>query len=225
LNDNNTYVIKGENMAVPTEYPSRKFKEKPDRKCNNNRCPRFRYEENNNCGLYHNVLKCDIKLLKEKPMNKIEKLEQTIKDAESSIQHAKEQIEEIKEQDNDENWTLDSHYSFDLSEEDNVERRHRRSFDFKDLKNFNLFEEKEHAELWAVKINANLKLWHIAQKLNEGWEPTNPIWFFYIDETLRVIKSDTGHNGREIYFKTKELAEKAKELMGDMLEDLYLEIY
>ena len=101
---------------------------------------------------------------------------------------------------------------------------------FKDLKIYNLFLSYDTAEHWAKKINAQLKLRLIAEHLNEGWKPdwknfNETKYFIVLDgENEGVIsESYSYYNSGIIYFKKRTLAQKAVELMGEQVHDLFLE--
>ena len=101
---------------------------------------------------------------------------------------------------------------------------------FKDLKNYNSFLSFDTAKCWAKKINAQLKLRLIAEHLNGSWKPNwkncNETRYYIIlkeDQEKIIFESYSYYNSGIIYFKTRELAKKAVELMGEQIHDLFLE--
>jgi len=99
---------------------------------------------------------------------------------------------------------------------------------FSTLYNYDIFSDKETAERWAKKINAQLKLRIIAEHLNEGWKPNlkdsyEKKWIIscYKNELEANYADDLCFG--QTCFQTKVLAEKAIELMGDQVHDLFLE--
>lgn len=99
---------------------------------------------------------------------------------------------------------------------------------FCDMKDYNYFSSKEIADKWLKKINAFLKLRMIAEHLHgEEWEPNwnNQIeakWEINCERGCYKISTAWVAQKFPVYFKTKEFAEKAIEMMGEeSLKDFF----
>jgi hypothetical protein len=101
---------------------------------------------------------------------------------------------------------------------------------FRWISDFNKFSDREIAERWIKKINAQLKLRLIAEHLNKGWEPDweneNEIKYsisFNMKKSKEIfIVHHLEYDEGKIYFKSEELAKKAREIMDDQVYDLFL---
>jgi hypothetical protein len=141
-------------------------------------------------------------------MNKKQELKQQIENAEKQLVKMKEEFEEISK----ENFSPDYFKSYE-------------NFMFQfgcEYMNIDLY-----ASLTTKKIYAQLKLQYIADKLNDGWSPDwrnsmrskHYIWYCNVDKMFG-INYDITSNAFLVYFKSKELAQKAIEIMGEDMEYL-----
>lgn len=94
---------------------------------------------------------------------------------------------------------------------------------------YNKFDTKEEAKKIANKINAWLKLYHIAKYLNDGWKPNwnndneckYSIYYDYDCNEYDISRYIKVEDLNSIYFKSGNLAIKAMELMGEDIKYLF----
>ena len=142
----------------------------------------------------------------------------TIEELEKQLKEIEGELYLLKQKDKKECFEIKNNYYLD---EDLIPSRNTGDiFDFSLLEYFNMFETHTQAEKIGNKLNAYLKLWHIAQYLNEGWNPdwNNPEEVKYTIEFCHNLFEIDGYVWTKyfnLYFKSKELAEKAIEMMGE----------
>ena len=151
----------------------------------------------------------------EKDMDKKQKLL-------SKIEELKKEVEQLGIEDKElEDFVIKNGYHINSSVE--IEESAGNSVTFNNLVHYNIFETEEEAEEQAKIINEYLKLYHIAKYLNDGWEPDwsdNQVlkYSIFYDNASKSYGIDYGicctKGTFNIYFKSKELAEKAIKYMG-----------
>lgn len=160
---------------------------------------------------------------KERIEQKVIFLNNHINDLYTELNDLKNAVEAFN---NDDSWKPKGTWSFDSDLSYNTVNNV--TYPFKD-NDYNRFNTEEEALKISKKINAWLKLYHIAKYLNGDWEPDwhdrdENKYYLYCDSTYAKIATDwctTVKNINDIFFKSKELVEKAIKLMGDDINYLF----
>ena len=148
----------------------------------------------------------------------------------NTLTDIKKDLELMKKKDADDTDNFEVEGLFKTSLDNNIWTMCNDKIKFKDLINYNSFLSRDTAARWSKKINAQLKLRLIAEHLNAGWKPD---WkkfdvckyFITLNEANReiIVNIYSYYNSGYTCFKTQELAQKAIEMMGDQIHDLFLE--
>lgn len=103
---------------------------------------------------------------------------------------------------------------------------------FKDIGIFNLFESEIEAFKMSRKINAELKLHHIAKHLNKGWTPDwndtdQEKWklgySYGLKDYALLGRTIVVDDGNAVYFRSKEMLPDIISLMGERsLKDYFM---
>lgn len=152
----------------------------------------------------------------------IEQIIETLKD-----ENKRKKIEEIICDES--NWTIISRYYIAEAMTHSAKIDDEESPTFRSLNGFNRFETRDESNKMARKINAELKLYHIAKHLNKGWVPN------WDDETeMKYILVYEKDKQPTLYytvpiefgvfvFKSKEMLPEIIRLMGEQsLKDYFM---
>ena len=165
-----------------------------------------------------------IKRLESGRMNK------KLKELETRVNELQAEIEELKEFDNDDFEVTIEHYIDPWFNTHENQPRAGEKILLSACNNYNTFESQEECQKWAKYINALMKLRLIANHLNQGWVPDwndgaqekISLYNEYAKNEITVAGCYLVQSGHPVYFKTKELAEKARDMMGSHLNDLII---
>jgi len=161
-------------------------------------------------------------------VNKLQRLECIKSGIETLYEEAKVLIPEIEaEQETLEDvlWKPeidDNYYYADVDEDEfvNISTWESDCIDLVRLKNGLVFKTKEAAEKHAKRLKVFNLMWQLADQLNDGWMPV----YNDLDQDKYIIEVEYGKVATTILsnirhaqppFKTKELAERARKLIGD----------
>lgn len=158
----------------------------------------------------------------------IDQIIETLKD-----ENKRKQIEEIICGEKDNVFPYDLHYDY-FYIESYMLPEYRKKLDnvnyVRNENNHNKFETKEECEKMARKINAELKLYHIAKHLNKGWTPDwnnrcQEKWKLNYDHAHKeyICLDRSAVDDAVIYFKSKHMLPDIIRLMGEQsLKDYFM---
>ena len=172
-------------------------------------------------------------------MTKLDTLKKQTADLEAKLEESAEQLKEMKaEIDRLENgWEMKCPYEnnddiYTLSNDGEVKKNYWSYFDY-DRERFeqgNIFPTEEAAQLEVKRRNLLTRFRAFRDECNDGWKPDfeNPteekfsICFYY--KEFRIL---TAYNANDFsmfgYFKNKKDAQRAIDLFGDEIKELFVE--
>lgn len=149
-----------------------------------------------------------------------------VRELEKIINNAKNEMEALKKKDD---WKPMGEWFFDCDFGVSDSDFGVSDSDYFEIGTYNRFDTEQEAKKMAKKVNAWLKLYHIAKHLNDGWESDwndikeykYSIFNNHNSHKIEIIHTASCQRNSTIYFKTEKLAKEAIELMGDDLKLLF----